>query len=191
MLVMFFGILWRLSMTKSSSAIAATFGLIAFTASILISGCSSSEHEPVKAVDTVDEAAELARANAPVAEVSEPASVAATPEATDGTDTTAADMAADSSATAVAEPTAAVAGGADVGQQVYETKCKTCHEPGLLNAPKLGDTAAWQPRIAQDKELLYKHSIEGLNAMPPKGGFTDVPDEDIKAAVDYMVEHSS
>jgi cytochrome c5 len=61
----------------------------------------------------------------------------------------------------------------------------------VAGAPKLGDTADWSPRIAQGTEVLYNHALNGFQGakgvMPPKGGNTALPDEDVKAAVDYMV----
>jgi cytochrome c5 len=58
----------------------------------------------------------------------------------------------------------------------------------------MGDKAAWGPRIAQGKDTLYKHALQGLQGktgiMPPKGGRVDLPDDVIKMGVDYMVEHS-
>ena len=63
-----------------------------------------------------------------------------------------------------------------------------------MGAPKFGDKAAWEARIAQGKDTLYKHSIEGYTGkngvMPPKGGST-ASDADVKAAVDYMVSKAS
>ncbi len=93
-------------------------------------------------------------------------------------------------ATAVANaviPTATAAG--DKGQQVYNQVCGTCHNTGVANAPKLGDKAAWAPRIAQGKDKMYANGIKGKNAMPPKGGFPG-SDADFKAAVDYIVNKS-
>jgi cytochrome c5 len=58
---------------------------------------------------------------------------------------------------------------------------------GVAGAPKLGDKAAWDARIATGKEALYNSSLHGKNAMPPKGGNAALADADIKAAVDYMV----
>ncbi len=76
------------------------------------------------------------------------------------------------------------------GQKVYQQACFACHGTGAAGAPKLGDKAAWKPRIAQGKEVLYKSAIEGKGAMPPKGGRADLSDADVKAAVDYMVAQS-
>lgn len=94
---------------------------------------------------------------------------------------------ADSSGAGGASATAA--GGK--GQDVYGKACVACHAAGVAGAPKLGDTADWKPRIAQGKNVLYEHAIKGYQGkkgmMPPKGGATNLPDDDVKAAVDYMV----
>jgi len=84
---------------------------------------------------------------------------------------------------------AAPAGKAD-GAKVYTTVCSVCHAAGLAGAPKYGDKAAWKPRIAQGLPALHEHALKGIRAMPPKGGNTTLPDADVNAAVDYMVNHS-
>jgi len=73
------------------------------------------------------------------------------------------------------------------GEEVYKGICFSCHDSGLINSPILGDKAAWEPRIAKGLETLYDHSINGFNAMPAKGGNPALSDDDVKAAVDYMV----
>ena len=66
-----------------------------------------------------------------------------------------------------------------------------CHAAGVAGAPKPGDKADWGPRIAQGKDLLYKHALEGFTGakgmMPARGGGASLSDEDVKAAVDHMV----
>lgn len=76
------------------------------------------------------------------------------------------------------------------GKATYEKACKACHMTGAANAPKFGDKEAWGPRIAQGNEVLYTSVLKGKGAMPPKGGQMQLPDEDVKAAVDYMVSQS-
>lgn len=93
-------------------------------------------------------------------------------------------------ATPAATTTASPAGQGRSGEAMYQAVCKTCHDSGLLNAPKLGDKAAWAPRIAQGKDVLYKHNREGFNAMPPRGGASDASDQELEAAVDYLVSKS-
>jgi cytochrome c5 len=73
------------------------------------------------------------------------------------------------------------------GEQIYGTACALCHVAGVAGAPKFGDKDSWAPRIAQGMETLFSHALNGFQAMPPKGGFVQLPDEDIKAAVAYMV----
>ena len=79
------------------------------------------------------------------------------------------------------------------GPQVYNAACIVCHQPGATTgAPTVGDLAAWAPRIAQGKDTLYTHALTGYQGtkgfMPPKGGRVDLSDDEIKAAVDYLVE---
>lgn len=92
-----------------------------------------------------------------------------------------------------AAPVASAAGTGDLvkGEKVYTSTCLACHGAGVLGAPKFGDKAAWGPRIAQGIDTLHTNSINGIRMMPPKGGNATLKDEDVKAAVDYMVSKSS
>jgi cytochrome c5 len=89
-----------------------------------------------------------------------------------------------------AAPAAPAAASADAGKALYSTTCVACHGAGIAGAPKVGDKAAWAPRIAQGANVLYEHALKGFQGkagmMPPKGG-SSAPDADVKAAVDYMV----
>ena len=76
------------------------------------------------------------------------------------------------------------------GKAVYDTNCQACHAAGVAGAPKLGDKAAWAPRLGAGAAALTASAIKGKNAMPPKGGNLSLADGDIKAAVDYMVSQS-
>ena len=80
------------------------------------------------------------------------------------------------------------------GAAVYNSGCAACHATGVAGSPKLGDKAAWANRVTQDKEMIYEHALKGFQGetgvMPPKGGFMNLSDDDIKLAVDYMVESS-
>ena len=80
------------------------------------------------------------------------------------------------------------------GLSVYQTVCAACHGAGIAGAPKVGDRAVWNSRIAKGTAALYKNSIEGYvgsaGVMPAKGGRVDLSDELIQAAVDYMVAES-
>jgi len=85
---------------------------------------------------------------------------------------------------AAAEPAKADAAGAVPA--LYTQICQTCHAAGVAGAPKLGDKAAWAPRLAQGIDGLTASAIKGKNAMPPKGGST-ASEAEIKAVVTYMV----
>lgn len=82
-----------------------------------------------------------------------------------------------------------------VGKSTFNKTCSLCHATGTAGAPKPGDKADWGPRIAQGKDLLYKHALEGFTGakgvMPPRGAGTTLTDDEVKAAVDYMVGLSS
>jgi cytochrome c5 len=69
---------------------------------------------------------------------------------------------------------------------VYDSACVACHAAGVAGAPKLGDKAAWAPRLAAGIDGLTTSVIKGKGAMPPKGGNASIKDADIKAAVEYM-----
>jgi cytochrome c5 len=95
----------------------------------------------------------------------------------------------DNSALAAATAPPSTAAAADVpstGEQAFKQVCSACHGAGVNGAPKVGDHAAWGPRIAQGKDTLYAHAIGGKGLMPAKGG-TTWPDATIRLAVDYMV----
>lgn len=74
------------------------------------------------------------------------------------------------------------------GATVYGTFCIACHASGVNGAPKTGNADDWEPRIAQGKETLVKHALEGFNAMPAKGTCMDCSDDEIIAAIDHMIE---
>jgi cytochrome c5 len=73
------------------------------------------------------------------------------------------------------------------GKTVYESLCVSCHAAGVAGAPKAGDKAGWAPRIAQGKDALYASALKGKGVMPAKGGNPGLGDQDVKAAVDYLV----
>jgi cytochrome c5 len=82
---------------------------------------------------------------------------------------------------------AAARGASPENESTYQAMCSTCHSSGALGAPKITDKAAWQPRIAQGPKVLYSSALNGIGAMPAKGGHPQLSDEQVKAAVDYMV----
>lgn len=73
------------------------------------------------------------------------------------------------------------------GKDRYAASCGFCHDTGAAGAPKLGNKAAWAPRIAQGEDVLVKAAIHGIGAMPPKGMCPSCSDEEIKGAVQYMI----
>lgn len=76
------------------------------------------------------------------------------------------------------------------GGQIYNTYCAVCHKSGLNAAPKVGNKALWAKRVAQGKETVYNNAINGLRGMPARGGYSQLSDEEVKAATDYMVSRS-
>lgn len=89
-----------------------------------------------------------------------------------------------------AAPAPAAAAGPKSGKDVYSGFCTTCHGAGVMGAPKYGTAADWAPRIAKGKDTLYTHALNGFNAMPPKGMCAACTEDELKAAVDYMIDHS-
>lgn len=96
--------------------------------------------------------------------------------------------------TAPATPSAPAVAENELGKKMFNKTCSMCHAAGVGGAPKPGDKADWAPRIAQGKDTLYKHAMEGFNgnkgAMPARGGSPTMTDAEVKAAVDYMADKS-
>ena len=90
-------------------------------------------------------------------------------------------------AQAVAEGSAS---GGKSGEEVYKAVCSMCHQAGMLNAPKFGDTQAWAPRISQGYETLVQHALKGIRSMPAKGGNASLSDAEVAGAVLYMTNSS-
>jgi len=93
---------------------------------------------------------------------------------------------------ALAAPVAATVAAVDLeGEAAYNQACVACHGAGIAGAPKFGDKAAWAPRIAQGKDTLHQHALQGFQGkngvMPAKGGRADLTDQSVMNAVDYMV----
>ena len=138
--------------------------LIAAAASVLLAACGNSGSGTPAAP---------AKAPAAPAAAAAPAAPAAAPAA----------------APVAAAPAAAPAGAA--GEGTYKKVCALCHASGVAGAPIPGNKADWEPRVAQGKDTLYKHAIEGFTGskgmMPPRGGGASLTDDEVKAAVQYMV----
>ena len=73
------------------------------------------------------------------------------------------------------------------GKRIYDRVCYTCHRSGLLGAPPAGNKQAWMSRVGNGRSSLYQSALNGKNDMPPKGGKEDLTDEEVKAAVDYLL----
>jgi len=84
----------------------------------------------------------------------------------------------------------ATSGAEKSGEEVVKAVCSMCHAAGLMNAPKIGDKAQWQPRIAQGYETLVKHAIEGIRTMPARGGNPSLTDAEVASAVVNMANAS-
>lgn len=98
-------------------------------------------------------------------------------------------------AAAPAAPAAAAAAPAAAGgESIYKKVCALCHAAGVAGAPLPGNKDEWAPRIAQGNDTLYKHAIEGYTGakglMPARGGNPKLTDDEVKAAVDFMVHKS-
>lgn len=77
------------------------------------------------------------------------------------------------------------------GQKIYQSSCQVCHAAGIAGAPKLGDKDAWAPRIAKGNDVMFSSVKNGLNAMPPKGACMGCSEDELRAAVEYMVGQGS
>ncbi|MCG8429134.1 MAG: c-type cytochrome [Chromatiales bacterium] len=99
--------------------------------------------------------------------------------------------AAEEPATAAAPAPAAAPAAAD-GEAIYGRACIACHLSGAAGAPKLGDKAAWEPRIAKGMDALLQSAINGVpgTAMTPRGTCANCSDDDLKAAIEYMISKS-
>jgi cytochrome c5 len=165
---------------KNITSIAGAFLL---TSSFLL-GCSDSSTEAKKpsaepakgTMPTVSIAGEPAKSTPteqPAVEEKAPAETATTMEAP-------------------AETTPPAAEPASPGENIYKSACFACHATGVAGAPKFGDAALWKDRIAKGKDELVKNAITGYTGtagvMPPKGGFAHLSDEEIAAAVEYMMQ---
>lgn len=90
------------------------------------------------------------------------------------------------------EPISRTAKTADrTGEQIVKAQCVKCHETGVGGAPKIGDRAAWIPRVKQGLDVVVRSAINGHGAMPPRGGMANLTDSEIRSAVIYMFNYGT
>ena len=77
------------------------------------------------------------------------------------------------------------------GEEIYKTVCMSCHTSGAAGAPVIGKSDQWIERIAKGEQSLYLNAINGIGVMPAKGGASSLSDDNIKAAVDYIISQSN
>lgn len=75
-------------------------------------------------------------------------------------------------------------------EEVYKSSCVACHGAGIAGAPKTGDAGQWKARLGAGYATVLKHAVEGLRAMPPKGGNPDLDDDEVARAVVFMANQS-
>jgi cytochrome c5 len=76
------------------------------------------------------------------------------------------------------------------GKALYDKVCVACHQVSVAGSPRLGDKAAWAPRIQTGVDSLMQSVIKGKGAMPPRGGNPSLSDAEVRAAVEFMVGQS-
>lgn len=78
------------------------------------------------------------------------------------------------------------------GEQTYMRFCFSCHASGIAGAPRVGDPEAWAPRLDKGRDALLQATIDGVPpGMPPRGLCAQCSEDDLDAAVDYMIERST
>ena len=90
----------------------------------------------------------------------------------------------------VSATTTVATSAAALGEKTYQAACAMCHDSGVAGAPVTGDASQWTDRMSKGTEVLGNNAINGLGAMPAKGGQTQLSDEAVLAAVSYMLETS-
>jgi cytochrome c5 len=161
-----------------------------------MANASGADFEAPKAAATPAADAAKPAEGQQVPSPAEAAAATATPAATAAAAAPAAPAAAPAAAAspaaapAAAESPAAGGQAAADGKAVYDGTCGVCHNTGVAGAPKIGDKAAWAPRLEAGHDAMVKNAIVGVRAMPPKGGNMKLSDAEVQAAVDYMLAQS-
>ncbi len=172
---------------ESRTGMRVLIALIASAFLLGLTGCSGNDAETMSA-------AEIDKIIAPVGQLNTGApitmSAAAPADSSASTPAPTETPAATPATPATPAPVAA----ARSGKQVYDTSCFACHAIGAAGAPKFGDKAAWAPRIAQGMDTLVTHALNGFQGktgvMPPRGTCANCSDDEMKAAIEYMVENA-
>lgn len=84
----------------------------------------------------------------------------------------------------------AAAPGARSGEEIVKSVCGACHTPGIANAPKIGDSAAWSKLVKAGLPQLTASAIKGKGAMPPRGGAADLTDAEVARSIAFMANQS-
>ena len=173
------------SLSKSDQSFLRQFsmtiaGLAVLTVILVLSALAINNHEPQET--NPNQPAKVAERIAPAGAVY-------------AGDTGRAAMQAAADAAAKAAASQVAYGGTTDGKEIYDHLCTSCHTAGIAGAPKLGDKAMWGPRIKEGLDTLIKHATDGYhgpdgNFMPPKGGNPALNDEQIKAAVTWIVDQA-
>jgi cytochrome c5 len=167
----------------------AVMALIASALLFGLAGCSGNDAESMSA-------AEIDKLIAPVGQLNTGAPITMDAPAAAPADSPASTPAEAPAATPAtpAPVTPAPVATARSGKQVYDSACFACHATGAAGAPKFGDKAAWAPRIAQGMDTLITHALNGFQGatgvMPPRGTCAACSDDELKAAITYMVDNA-
>lgn len=157
----------------------------------LLAACGTKEKEAAPpAAAEAPKAAEPAPATSAATVKEGPAAPAATARPARETAAPAASPPATPKAAEPAPATSAAPADLATGENVYKKTCSMCHQSGVGGAPRHGNKEEWAPRIAQGKEVLYGHAINGFRGskgfMPARGSNFSLSDAEVKAAVDFM-----
>ena len=165
--------------------------LFAFVLAILLgTGCSDQGTATPPEPESTDAAAVEQRAPEPVEAPVVTSPVTAAPEPVIEVQTADVQEAQEAPVSAEDNSSSSQAASAD-GQKIYKASCQACHANGVAGSPNLGDKAEWAPRIAKGNDELFSSVKNGLKAMPPKGACMTCSDDDLRAAMEYMIQQGS
>ena len=88
------------------------------------------------------------------------------------------------------KPEVVVLASSKSGKDIYNSVCMSCHMSGAAGAPVTGKADQWTDRLAKGNDTLYANAINGIGVMPAKGGLMSLSDDEVKLAVDYMLQQS-